>query len=83
MSSIADHPWAEGGKFTRLVAPADRHPLAGWTRGGPAQWPQVFTTRGTRSPASTAFFASSPAANITDGFDVLVQEVMAAMRTSP
>jgi hypothetical protein len=43
----------------------------------------VFTTRGTRSPASTAFFASNPAASITDGFEVLVHEVMAAMSTSP
>jgi putative heme-binding domain-containing protein len=44
---MLDAPWAEGGKFTRLVAPADRHPLAAWTRGGPAQWPQVLETRGT------------------------------------
>jgi hypothetical protein len=34
-------------------------------------------------PCSAAFFASSPAATMTDGFDVLVQLVMAAMTTSP
>src|SRR5581483_9146949 len=34
-------------------------------------------------PRSTAFLASSPAASITWGFDVLVQLVMAAMATWP
>jgi azurin len=42
-----DAPWSESGKFTRLVAPAREHPLEHLTRGGPAQWPQVFETRGT------------------------------------
>src|SRR5208282_4407156 len=45
---MLDAPWVEGGRFTRQVAPADRHPLAHLTRGGPAQWPQVFETRGRR-----------------------------------
>ena len=36
-----------------------------------------------RSPRSTAFLASSPAATITDGFDVLVQLVIAAITTEP
>ena len=36
-----------------------------------------------RSPRSSALFARSPAASITEGFDVLVQEVMAAITTSP
>src|SRR2546428_13827820 len=35
------------------------------------------------SPRSTAFLASSPAAIITCGFDVLVQLVMAAIATWP
>src|SRR6266498_5754454 len=35
------------------------------------------------SPRSTAFLASSPAAIITDGLEVLVQLVMAAITTSP
>ncbi len=34
-------------------------------------------------PRSTAFFASSPAPTITDGFEVLVQLVMAAIATDP
>src|SRR5687767_6084397 len=43
----------------------------------------VLTYGLTLSPCSTAFFASSPAAIITDGLLVLVQLVMAAMVTSP
>ncbi len=34
-------------------------------------------------PCSTAFLASSPAASSTLGLEVLVQEVMAAISTSP
>ncbi|MDR3636367.1 MAG: plastocyanin/azurin family copper-binding protein [Isosphaeraceae bacterium] len=44
---LLDAPWVEDGKFTRTVAPAKEHPLAAWTRGGPPQWPQVLTTKGT------------------------------------
>jgi putative heme-binding domain-containing protein len=43
---MLDAPWVEGGKFTRLVAPANTHPLASLTRGGTAQWPQTFDKRG-------------------------------------
>jgi putative heme-binding domain-containing protein len=43
-----DAPWVEDGRFTRLVAPADKHPLAHLTRdAGPRRWPQVLSTRGT------------------------------------
>ena len=38
---------------------------------------------GTESPASTAFFANSPAVSMTVGLDVLVQEAMEAIRTEP
>jgi len=49
---MLDAPWVdEGGKFTRVVAPAQDHPLAHLTRGGPAQWPQVIRTRGTPGTA--------------------------------
>ncbi len=34
-------------------------------------------------PFSTAFFASNPAASSTPGFDVLVHDVIAAIRMSP
>jgi putative heme-binding domain-containing protein len=44
---MLDAPWVENGKFQRLLAPANKHPLAKLTRGGPAQWPQVLPTRGT------------------------------------
>jgi hypothetical protein len=36
-----------------------------------------------RRPFSTAFLANRPAAIITLGFEVLVQDVIAAMTTSP
>jgi putative heme-binding domain-containing protein len=45
-AEMLDAPWAEDGKFVRIVAPADRHPLAHLTRGGKQQWPQVMTTAG-------------------------------------
>ncbi len=41
------------------------------------------TYGGTVRPFATAFWATSPAATITLGFDVLVQLVMAAMATEP
>src|SRR3954466_9093092 len=45
---------------------------------------RVVLTHGLRDrPSSTAFFASSAAPIITDGFDVLVQDVIAAMVTAP
>jgi putative heme-binding domain-containing protein len=45
---LLDAPWVEDGRFTRVVAPADRHPLTLLTRGGGSpRWPQVLTTRGT------------------------------------
>ena len=37
----------------------------------------------TASPLSTAFFASSAAPSITEGFDVLVHEVIAEITTAP
>src|SRR3954451_12853329 len=43
----------------------------------------VFTHGLRSSPASTAFFASSAAPTITQGFDVFVQDVIAAMTTAP
>src|SRR5215469_2883916 len=44
----------------------------------------VVLTHGLRSsPASTAFFASSAAPTITEGLEVLVQDVIAAMTTEP
>src|SRR5258705_9413067 len=43
----------------------------------------VFTQGRLLSPCSTAFFASSAAATITEGLDVFVQEVIAAITTEP
>ncbi len=40
-----DAPWVENGKFTRVVAPAERHPLKDLIAGGPPQWPQRLQTR--------------------------------------
>ena len=45
---------------------------------------RLVLTHGLRvSPRSTAFFATSPAAIITLGFDVFVQLVIAAITTDP
>ena len=43
----------------------------------------VFTQRGISSPFSRAFRARRPAPTMTEGLEVLVQEVMAAMTTVP
>ena len=44
---------------------------------------EVLMWRWTVRPLAAAFFASSPAASSTPGFEVLVHEVMAAISTSP
>ena len=44
---------------------------------------EVFTHLGTVSPRSTARWATRPAATMTDGFEVFVHDVMAAMSTEP
>ena len=44
---------------------------------------EVLTWGWTSRPRSTAALASRPAAIITDGLEVLVQEVMAAITTDP
>ena len=44
---------------------------------------EVFTHGLTVRPRSTAFFASSAAATITDGFDVFVHDVIDAIATCP
>jgi hypothetical protein len=44
---------------------------------------EVFTHGFTCRPFSTAFLATRPAAISTPGFEVLVQEVIAAITTSP
>jgi hypothetical protein len=44
---------------------------------------EVLTHGRAISPASTARLARSPAAIITDGFEVFVQEVIAAITTEP
>src|SRR5438552_545547 len=44
---------------------------------------EVFTHGLRVNPRSTAFFASKPAPIITDGFDVLVHEVIAAIAMCP
>src|SRR5205814_9724384 len=44
---------------------------------------EALTYGGTDSPRSTAFFARGAAPIMSAGFDVLVQEVIDAIRTSP
>jgi putative heme-binding domain-containing protein len=47
---MLDSPWVKDGKFERIVAPAEQHPLRAATRGGPPQWPQVLKTTGELGP---------------------------------
>jgi hypothetical protein len=44
---------------------------------------EVFTQGRVTRPRSTAFLATRPAPSMTDGFEVLVQLVMAAITTAP
>jgi hypothetical protein len=44
---------------------------------------EVLTHGLTSRPRSTAFLASRPAPSMTDGFDVLVHDVIAAITTWP
>ncbi|MBI2477210.1 MAG: hypothetical protein HYV60_00720 [Planctomycetia bacterium] len=41
---ILDAPWAEDGEFTRVVAPADKHPLRQEIHRGAPQWAQTMET---------------------------------------
>ncbi len=43
---LLDEPWSQDGQFTRTVAARTAQPLAQLTKGGPAQWPEVITTKG-------------------------------------
>lgn len=43
---MLDAPWVRDGKFERVVAPLDQHPLRDAVRGGPPQWPQILKTGG-------------------------------------
>lgn len=43
---MLDSPWIEGGRFKRIVARADEHPLASLVRGGSNEPPVVIETRG-------------------------------------
>ena len=43
----------------------------------------VFTNDWTRRPFATAFCASKPAPSMTEGFEVFVHDVMAAITTAP
>jgi putative heme-binding domain-containing protein len=42
---MLDAPWVEDGKFTRVVAPREQHPLKAALTNGPAQWPQEFIAK--------------------------------------
>jgi putative heme-binding domain-containing protein len=42
---MLDAPWVDGGRFTRTVAPADKHPMRPAISGDfPERWPQVIRT---------------------------------------
>jgi len=44
---MLDAPWEENGEFTRVVAPAEQHPLARFMNGGAPQWPLKLESHGT------------------------------------
>ena len=50
-----DAPAVKDGKFRRVVAPVDEHPLREMIRGGPPQWPEELETR--LEPGSGAPYA--------------------------
>jgi putative heme-binding domain-containing protein len=41
---LLDAPWVEDGRFTRTVAPADKHPLRPELQNSKPQWPQTIET---------------------------------------
>ncbi len=43
-TELLDAPGVEEGRFTRIVAPVDEHPLRHLLRDAPAQWPQTIET---------------------------------------
>jgi putative heme-binding domain-containing protein len=43
---LVDSAWVEAGRFVRTITRRGDRALGHLTRGGPAQWPQVITTRG-------------------------------------
>ena len=56
---MLDAPWIENGKFTRDAGPAKGHPFEKLIAGGPANWPQVITTKttlGTNRPYAVDTF---------------------------
>jgi len=50
---LLDEPWSQDGRFTRTVAARTAQPLAQLTKGGPAQWLEVFTTKGSLGKESS------------------------------
>ena len=50
--SYLDSPWVKDGALVREIAPAASHSLAHLVKGGPSQWPQVLTTKGTLGTGS-------------------------------
>jgi putative heme-binding domain-containing protein len=47
-----DAPWVADGKFQRVVAPLDEHPLKDIVNGGPRQWTWEWTTAGQHGSGS-------------------------------
>jgi putative heme-binding domain-containing protein len=45
-TEFLDSPWVSSAGFERIVGPARDHPLAKFIHGGPAQWPEIFQTKG-------------------------------------
>jgi azurin len=50
---ILDEPRVQDGQFSRTLGARNAEPLAQLTHGGPAQWPEVFTSKGTLGKAGS------------------------------
>src|SRR5919204_5826972 len=75
MQVVQPYPTSPKPSFSRYGVSAARSRYSVTTRDPGAS--DVFTQGLAARPASTAFFARSPAATITDGFEVFVHEVIA------
>ena len=78
-ATVADNVEAQLDRDTLSARPCHSNPRRRVNPGAR----ELFTHGGTFNPFSTAFFASNPAASITEGFEVFVQLVIAAITIEP
>jgi putative heme-binding domain-containing protein len=62
-TEVLDAPWAENGKFVRVVAPRKTHPLRDLIDNPPAQWPEIIEARGELGTSAPFAIDSIPLPN--------------------